>query len=104
MLCIATSRGDTKSNVMTDNLQVSAGTIIREPELLKSLEVSRVTVWRWVRDGKFPRPVALGANSKGWIRSEVAGWLAARMDARETRAPRLPSLPSDWIEAGEVSA
>jgi prophage regulatory protein len=39
---------------------------------------SRVQLWRDVREGRFPEPIQLGANSVGWHRAEVEEWLATR--------------------------
>lgn len=55
---------------------------IRWPELEKRLGVSRVTVWRWEKDGLFPRRVAIGPNSKGWIDEEVDRWEIERAAER----------------------
>lgn len=40
--------------------------------------VSHATLWRWVRDGKFPKPVKLSANVTAWRAADVQAWLAAR--------------------------
>ena len=39
---------------------------------------SRVQIWRDVRDGLFPAPIALGPNSVAWYEDEVDAWLASR--------------------------
>jgi predicted DNA-binding transcriptional regulator AlpA len=33
-------------------------------EILTSLRISRPTLWRLIRDGEFPAPVAISANRK----------------------------------------
>jgi len=35
------------------------------------LPVSKATLWQWVRDGKFPRPIKLGANTTAWKVEDV---------------------------------
>jgi predicted DNA-binding transcriptional regulator AlpA len=53
--------------------------IIRVPELQAWLGgVSRSTIFRWVRDKKFPAPIHLGANSIGWLEYQVNSWLKQR--------------------------
>ena len=39
---------------------------------------NRVTLSRWVRSGRFPRPLRLGPNSIAWRATEVAQWLDSR--------------------------
>jgi predicted DNA-binding transcriptional regulator AlpA len=40
--------------------------------------LSRFTLWRKVRDGSFPAPIELSANSIGWPLSEIEAWKASR--------------------------
>lgn len=44
------------------------------------LPVSRATLWRWVKDGTFPKPFKLGENSTCWCASEIDAWLANRRE------------------------
>lgn len=38
------------------------------------------TIWRWVREGKFPNPVHLGANVTAWRLSDIERWEATRSE------------------------
>ena len=40
------------------------------------------TIWRWCKNGTFPRPVPLGGGTVGWLKSEVEAWIEARKAAR----------------------
>lgn len=42
------------------------------------LPVSPATIWRWVRDGKFPKPFKLGTCVTGWHVDEIDAFVAAR--------------------------
>lgn len=46
--------------------------------LCELLDISRVSLWAWRRDGRFPAPVRLGPNRIAWRKADVAEWLAAR--------------------------
>ena len=48
--------------------------------------LSRWTIRRAVRDGTFPAPVRLSANSVGWLESELERWAARRVAERDDRA------------------
>jgi predicted DNA-binding transcriptional regulator AlpA len=39
------------------------------------IRVSRSTLWNWVNQGRFPRPLRIGPNVSGWRASEVFEWL-----------------------------
>ncbi|BBO72073.1 hypothetical protein DSCA_60030 [Desulfosarcina alkanivorans] len=57
--------------------------VIRWPELKEKLGgVSSVSVWRWTRDGLFPKSLKIGPNTAGWIESEVDDFLAQRAAER----------------------
>ena len=36
--------------------------------------VSPNTIWRWVREGKFPAPVKLGENCTRWRIADITAW------------------------------
>ena len=38
--------------------------------------VSPATIWRWVAEGKFPRPFKLGPNTTVWDLDQVEAFLA----------------------------
>lgn len=66
---------------------VSANPPQQAPEFLRMkdvtglLGVSSVTIWRWRKEGNFPEPHRIGANSVGWPRSTIEDWLASRAPA-----------------------
>lgn len=49
--------------------------ILRIKEVTQLTGVSRTTIWRMERNGKFPARVQLGIGCVGWKRNEVAIWL-----------------------------
>ena len=56
--------------------------LVHRAELLAVLGVSYVTLWTWVRQGKFPAPIETGDSHQrarlAWYRDEVETWLAER--------------------------
>jgi hypothetical protein len=48
--------------------------------------VHRGTIWRMVKEERFPPPVEIGPCCKRWFLSEVRAWLAER-PRRTYRAP-----------------
>jgi len=48
--------------------------LIRMPELEVLTGLSRATIYRLIRQGRFVAPVALAANSRGWFASQVRAW------------------------------
>lgn len=47
----------------------------------------RSTIYKLVKEGKFPAPISLGERSTAWISDEVDGWISDRIRAsRELKA------------------
>jgi prophage regulatory protein len=57
--------------------------IVREAERHRLTGLSRTTWWRLSRQGLAPKAVQLGANSVGWLRSEIEQWIVDRANRRE---------------------
>ncbi len=41
--------------------------------------VTRNTLFRWERDGKFPKRIPLSANMNVWVLSEVLSWVGINL-------------------------
>ena len=42
----------------------------------KLFQVSRPTLYRWMKEGSFPQNVKLGANMVRWRTSDIEAWIA----------------------------
>ena len=51
--------------------------LLRQRDLLEVLPISPSTLWRYVRNGAFPRPIKLSENCTAWKWSEVKEWIDA---------------------------
>ena len=58
---------------------VVAVSLLRELTVRKAVGgIGKTTLWRWVRDGHFPKPVRLGANCVAWRADDVNQWINSR--------------------------
>lgn len=57
--------------------------IIRLKEVSNVTGLARSTIYKYVSEGSFPKPVSLGDRCVGWLESEVQGWIAARIEERD---------------------
>lgn len=48
----------------------------KRPEIAPLIDISPATFWRWIKNGKFPKPVKMGANSTFWRVGDVRAWMA----------------------------
>ena len=67
--------------------------VLSKRELTEMVGLSYPTVWRMMRRGQFPKPVPLSENRVGWLETEVADWLAGRVDARDTGVVNMRQPP-----------
>ena len=53
--------------------------IMRFPEVIKTVGLSRSTIWRLERkDKSFPKRVALSARNVGWLADDIENWIRQR--------------------------
>ncbi|TBV09525.1 helix-turn-helix transcriptional regulator [Stutzerimonas kirkiae] len=57
--------------------------IIRLKEVSSTTGLARSTIYKYVSEGTFPKPVSLGDRCVGWLESEVQGWIVARVEERD---------------------
>jgi len=52
--------------------------ILRVAEVIAQTGISRVTIWRLEREGKFPRRIQLSEHAIGWLGKEIDAWVQSR--------------------------
>ena len=64
-------KGEKLSISQTENNERSDG-LMRLPEVLKMIPVSKSTWWEGVRAGKYPQPIKVGPRITCWRRNDIA--------------------------------
>ncbi len=49
--------------------------VIRTKDLLEQLNISRISLWRWSKEGKFPQPLRVNGRAFGYRVQDVEDWL-----------------------------
>lgn len=57
--------------------------IIRLKEVIDSTGLARSTIYKYIAEGTFPKPVSLGDRCVGWIDSEVHDWILEKIEERD---------------------
>ena len=47
-------------------------------QLENLFKVSPATIYRWIKEGNFPKPVRLGANMVRWKATDIEAWMMDR--------------------------
>jgi prophage regulatory protein len=55
---------------------------VRLNEVKERTGLSRSTLYAYVRDGRFPAPVAISKRCVAWVEGEIDRWIADRIAAR----------------------
>ncbi len=72
-----------------------ANMILRLPAVKTRTGLSRSTIYLRVAEGRFPKPISLGARAVGWVDAEVEAWLASQIEqSRRTQGGRLQAPES----------
>ncbi|HYC42360.1 MAG TPA: AlpA family transcriptional regulator [Noviherbaspirillum sp.] len=60
---------------------MTSQTIIRLPQVKERTGLSRTTLYSLIKEGKFARPISIGARAVGWLSSDIDAWIEARVKA-----------------------
>lgn len=55
--------------------------ILRRPQVTARTGFPRSTLYLKISRNEFPRPIKIGARAVGWLESDVAEWIEARIEA-----------------------
>ena len=56
--------------------------ILRMKTVIEITGLARSTVYKYVAEGIFPKPISLGGRSVGWLESEIHSWIQSRLVER----------------------
>jgi len=63
------------SKSLAEVLAPGAEKIIRMPDLVMLVGLSRATIYRMICEGDFPAPIKLSRRASGWLESAVQSWI-----------------------------
>lgn len=80
------AKGAVESTTPTRQGRMKADFIERPATVADRLSIARPTLYRWMKEGRFPKPIRLGGGSVGWLSSEVDQWIADQAAASRQTA------------------
>lgn len=57
--------------------QPASDRYLRRAQVEAEAGLSRATIYRWMKTGRFPRPVEIAPGCVRWPESQIAAWKAA---------------------------
>jgi prophage regulatory protein len=67
---------------MNDNNEVVMK-LIKLIDVKNTTGLARSTIYKYISDGSFPKPVRLGVKAVAWVESEVQEWIQERIEERD---------------------
>ena len=64
---------------------MSALRVLRPKQVSVLVGLSLMQIWRLRQAHRFPEPISLGANSRGFLQNEIDAWIEARIAERDAR-------------------
>ena len=64
---------------------ISNPVYVSDKQLAIRYGVHRTTVWRWIRNGEFPKPIKISEGCTRWRLSEVEQWESEQLKASGLR-------------------
>jgi predicted DNA-binding transcriptional regulator AlpA len=69
-------QGDTEQTTGREDLLESTDRLIRLPEVIRRTSLSKPTIYRRMKMGRFPQQTLLDGNMSVWREDEIASWIA----------------------------
>lgn len=60
--------------------------LIRIKEVMNRTGLARSTVYKYINEDKFPKPIKLGARAVAWVESEIEDWINRIIQQRDSQA------------------
>ena len=58
--------------------------LLKLKEVMHLTALSRSTIYKYMKEGKFPLSVSLGERSVAWFGEEVNDWILEKIDERDS--------------------
>lgn len=58
--------------------------LIKLKQVMECTGLARSTVYKFMAEGQFPKPVKLGVRMVAWVETEVHAWVHEKISTRDT--------------------
>lgn len=57
--------------------------LMRLKEVMDCTGLGRSSIYSYISDGQFPKPVPIGGRAVAWVESEVNEWIMEKIEQRD---------------------
>ena len=60
--------------------------LLKLKDVMHTTGLARSTVYKYINDGNFPKPIPLGERNVAWLESEIEDWILEKIEQRDMAA------------------
>jgi prophage regulatory protein len=68
--------------------------LIKLKQVMECTGLARSTVYKFMAEGQFPKPVKLGVRMVAWVETEIQEWVREKITTRDSAKIQLNNLNS----------
>ena len=57
--------------------------LLRIKDVVKKTSIGKSTIWEWVKEEKFPKPIKLSERISVWRESDIDEWIESKIDHKD---------------------
>lgn len=76
-----------RNDAIPSNAGAKIMSILRIKQVCETTALSKATIYREIKKGKFPTPIQLTDRNVGWRESDINAWVLSRKKVDLTRSP-----------------
>ena len=58
--------------------------LLRIKDVVKKTTIGKSTIWQWVEEEKFPKPIKLSERISVWKDSDIDEWIESKINQRNS--------------------
>jgi prophage regulatory protein len=58
--------------------------LIKLKDVMHTTGLARSTVYKYIADGNFPKPISLSERNVAWLENEVQDWILDKIEQRDS--------------------
>ena len=60
--------------------------VIRLSSVIEATGLGRSSIYKYISEGKFPKPISLGDRAIGWVSTEIDEWIRDKIEERDAES------------------
>lgn len=57
--------------------------LLKLKDVMLQTGLARSTVYKYIAENRFPKPVSLGERNVAWVQSEIDDWITSKISERD---------------------